>query len=82
MPFAAARMDLVIVILREVSQRKTNIIRFRLYVESKKWYKSTYLQDRNRVTDTENKLMVTKGESVGGINWEIGTDIYTLLYIK
>ena len=29
--------------------------------------------------------MVTKGESGGGegeINWEIGTDIYTLLYIK
>ena len=27
--------------------------------------------------------MVTKGErEVGGINWEIGIDIYTLLYIK
>ena len=25
--------------------------------------------------------MVTKGER-GGINWEIGIDIYTLLYIK
>ena len=33
-------------------------------------------------TDVENKLMVTKGESGGGINWEIGMDIYTLLYIK
>ena len=29
------------------------------------------------VTDGENKLMVTR-EWVGGINWEIGTDIYTL----
>ena len=38
---------------------------------------------RNRVTDVENKLMVTKGGKVGGrINWEIGIDIYTLLYIK
>ena len=37
---------------------------------------------RNRVTDVDNKVMVTRGEKVGGgINWEIG-DIYTLLYIK
>ena len=26
--------------------------------------------------------MVTKGEIWGRINWEIGIDIYTLLYIK
>lgn len=44
----------------------------------KKWYKCIYLQNRNRVTDVENKFMVTKGERVrGGINWKIGTDIYT-----
>ena len=48
----------------------------------KKWYKWTYLQNRSRVTDVENKLMVTKGEMGGGINWEIGIDIYTLLYIE
>ena len=28
----------------------------------KKWYKWTYLQNRNRVTYVQNKLMVTKGE--------------------
>ena len=28
----------------------------------KKWYKWTYTQNRNRTTDIENKLMVTKGE--------------------
>ena len=28
----------------------------------KKWYKWTYLQNRNRLTDTENKFTVTKGE--------------------
>lgn len=33
---------------------------YRLYVESKKWYKRTYLQ--KRLTDLENKLTVTKGE--------------------
>ena len=47
-----------------------------------KWYKWTYLQNRNRVTDVKNKLMVTKGERGGRINWEIGIDVYTLLYIK
>ena len=31
---------------------------------------------------TKVKLTVTKGERRGGINWEIGIDIYTLLYIK
>ena len=37
--------------------------------------------NRSRVTDVENKLMVTRGWG-GGISWEIGIDIYTLLYIK
>ena len=36
MPFAATWMDLEIVILSEESERKTNIIWYRLYVESKK----------------------------------------------
>ena len=37
---------------------------------------------QNRVTDVENKLMVTRGKSWGGINWEIGIYTYTLLYKK
>ena len=45
--------------------------------------KSTYLQNRNRLTDIENKLMVTKGErGGGGINEEFGIKRYTLLYIN
>ena len=48
----------------------------------KRWYKWTYLQNRNRLTGIENKLIVTKGEEGGGINWEYGINIYTLLYIK
>ena len=36
MPFAATRMDLEIIILSEISQKKTSIISFYLYVESKK----------------------------------------------
>ena len=36
MPFAAMWMDVEIIILSEVSQRKANIIWYHLYVESKK----------------------------------------------
>ena len=38
MPFAATWVDLEIIILSEVRQRKTNIM-YHLYVESKKRYK-------------------------------------------
>ena len=31
----------------------------------KKWYKWTYLQDRNGVTDVESKLMVNGGGEKG-----------------
>ena len=34
--------------------------------DSKKWYKWTYLQNRDKVTDVENILRVTKGERGGG----------------
>ena len=43
-------------------------------------------QKQNRDTDVENKRMDTKGGKQGwggdGMNWEIGTDIYTLICIK
>ena len=39
-----------------------------LYVESEIWHRWIYLQNRNTLTDIENKLMVTKGErGRGGI---------------
>ena len=68
MPFAATWMDLEIIILSEVSQRERQISYDTTYMwnlKKKKGYKWTYTQKRNRVTDIENKLMVTKGE-VGG----------------
>ena len=80
---AATWMDVEIVILREVSQTQKDKYHM-IYVESKKWYKWIYSQNRNSVTDVENKLMVTKGERAGegGINCDIEIDVYALLYIK
>ena len=43
------------------------------------------LTKRNRLTDLENELMVTGGvggKCGGGIDWEFGVDMYTLLYLK
>ena len=48
----------------------------------KKWYKWTDVQNRNRLTDTENKLMVTKGAREGRDKLGFGINRYTLLYIK
>ena len=62
MPFAATWMGLETVILSEGSQRKRDKYHNNLYVEYKIWYKWTYLQDRERLTRRENKIMVTKGE--------------------
>ena len=67
MPFAAIWMDLEITILSEVSQTEKNKYHDITYMWNlKKWYKWTYLQNRNRLTDFKNKLMVTKGERLGG----------------
>ena len=41
-----------------------------------------YLQNRNRLADIGNKLMVTKGESDRGINMKFVINRYILLYIK
>ena len=41
---------------------------YHLYMESKIWYKQTYLENRNRLIAIENKLLVTKRERDGGIN--------------
>ena len=61
MPFVATQMNLEIITLNEVNQTKINVyINYMWYL--KKCYKGTYLQKRNRVTDTENKLMLTKGK--------------------
>ena len=85
MPFAATWMDLEIIILSKVSQTQKE----KYYMLSLMWnlifkkVQRTYLQNRNRLTDIKNKLMVMKGETLGGgINQELGMNIHTLLYIR
>ena len=68
MPLATKWIQLEFITLSEVSQEKTNIIRYLLYAESKIWPKLTYLQNRTRLTDIGNRLMVAKGET-GGSGW-------------
>ena len=38
-------------------------------MESEIWHRGSYLENRNRLTDTENRLVVAKGEGGGS-----GTD--------
>ena len=66
------------------SEREKQIPYINAYMWNlEKWYRWSYLQSRNRDTDVENKPMDAKGEGGGGgMNWEIGIDIYTLLCIK
>ena len=48
-----------------------------------KMIQKNYLQKRYRLNDFKTKLMVTKGENAGGgMDWEVGTGIYTLLCTK
>ena len=66
-----------------VRQKKTNTMWNHSYVECnfKKWHKWTYLQNKNRLTEIENKIMVTKGGVWRRwINQEFGINTLTLLY--
>ena len=57
----AIRMELRVVILIEAIQRQT-LYDITYTWNLKKKYKGTYLQNRNRITDIENKLIFSKCE--------------------
>ena len=81
MLFAATRMDLEIIILSEVSEIQIYDITYMWNL--KKGYKWTHLQNRNRLTDFENKLVVTKGDRCEeGMKWGFGISIGTLWYME
>ena len=59
------KMDLEIIILSQVKQTKKKIIWYHLFMESKK-KRLIDLLTKWRLTDIENKLMVTKGDRTVG----------------
>ena len=76
MPFAAMWMGLEIIILHEVSQteeKKYHMVS--LMHGRQKVIQVNYLENRNRFTDKENKLMVMKKEEVGYIESRLA-DVY------
>ena len=50
-------------------------------MECKIWYKRTYLQNRNRLLDMENRLVVAKLGEVR-MDWEFGVSIFKLLNLQ
>ena len=66
MPFAATCMDLEIIIISEVRHRKTNIIWFHLYVESKKSDINELIYE-TEIDSQKTNLWLPKGKR-GGVN--------------
>ena len=75
MSFATTWMELDTIILSEVSQLNMRNLK-------KKRSKWTYLEKRNQLTGTENKLTFTKGKRGGGINLEYEINRYTPTVFK
>ena len=66
MPFATTWMDLEIIILSGVSQTKTNIIRFHLYVESKKMIQMNFFTKQKQTHRLQKQTYsYQRGKMVG-----------------
>ena len=79
--YAATLMDLEIIMLNEISQSKTSIILYHLYVE----YTKNYIKELiyKTETDFENKLTVNREKPWWGkINLGDGIGISTILCIE
>jgi len=66
MPFAATWMDLQIIILRKVSQTKTNSMRYHLYVKSEKKMRQVniFTKQKRRAHKLRKQTLVTKVERI------------------
>ena len=78
MSFVATWIDLEIVILSEVSQRRRNIVWHPLYVESSVIHRNLFTKETHR-----EQIYGCQEEGSGeGIVREFEIDMYTLLYLK
>ena len=68
MPFAATWMDLEIIVLSKVRERKTDTLSDHLYVESKEMTQtnSSMKQKQMKETHIENKSVFANGEEWSG----------------
>ena len=77
LPFVATWMDLEGIMLSEISHRRTNTVCYHLYVESKKYNKLVNISKKEADSDTENKLVVSRGAvgrgNIGVKEWEVQT---------
>ena len=62
--------------VKEVRQRKMNTVWYHLYMESKNIQTSEYYKKKDRLTDIENKLVVTRGAREGRANIGVGIKKY------
>ena len=83
MQLAGTWMQLEIIIPSEVSQRKRQIPYDITYMWNLKYGTNEPIYKTNRLTDIENRLVVTNGEEGwGGIDWEFGISRCKLLYME
>ena len=83
MPFAATWMDLEIVILSKVSQTQKDKYHDIAYMWNlKKGVQMNLFTKQKQSHRCRKQTYGSQGKRGGGINWEIGIDIYTLSYIK
>ena len=76
MPFAAIWMDLEITVVRQSDNERQISYDITYMWNLKKRHKRTYLQNRKRLTDFENKLTVTKGNRwAEGMDWWLGIGV-------
>ena len=84
MPFAATWMDLEIIIRSEVSQTEKDKYHMILLICRilKKMVQMNLFTKQRYSHSCRKQTYCYQGGKERGISWEVGIDIYTLLYIK
>ena len=74
---------MIIILIEVVRKKRTNTTWYHLYVKSKIWHKWSHVQNRNRLTDIEDRFVTAKEFGAGGeMDWVFGISRCKLLHIK